>query len=252
MQQLNTEQTDPQNYSPEEYKEVVRRAQQIRAEKEGRISHDLLAESAAEVGIRDEDLREAQRQIETERQARTQRQAKTKKAGAITAAVLGLSLMFSYNSLNTARVGAEQARANLHTTLQRRADVIPPLIKIARESAATNRELVDKLAQAQQGLKSSDMAAQEKAGTEVGRALEAVEKDPALRGSEAYRDLMAQWEGAENRINVARQRYNDAASGYNRTAGGFPMFLVRPLFGMPNRMPFFEAAPEATRPPDFR
>ena len=60
---------------------------------------------------------------------------------------------------------------------------------------------------------------------------------------------MASVEGSENRINVARQRYNDAARNYNSTAQSFPVGLARPLLGFPPEIPYFEASPGAEKVP---
>src|SRR5688572_13240748 len=97
-------------YSHDEYTEIVRRAQQIRQEKEGQLSRDLLVESAAEVGIREEDLREAERQLAEEKERSRLAEAERKKqqgvrrlVAAAVAGFLGLTLIFSYNGLNSER-----------------------------------------------------------------------------------------------------------------------------------------------------
>src|SRR5687768_1344531 len=80
MQQTFTEEEAAKHgYSTDEYGEIVRRAQQIRAEKEGKVSRDLLVESAAEVGIREEDIREAERQIAAEKERARLEQEERKK-----------------------------------------------------------------------------------------------------------------------------------------------------------------------------
>ena len=76
-----------------------------------------------------------------------------------------------------------------------------------------------------------------------------VESNPQLRASELYARLQDELAGTENRIAVERKRYNDAVAEYNRLARSFPMVLVRPLLGFPAQEPYFQAAPEAHRPP---
>ncbi|MGV3723538.1 MAG: hypothetical protein ACO1SX_21795, partial [Actinomycetota bacterium] len=126
-QQLETEARE-HGYKPDEYREIVRRAQRIRAEKDERLSADALAESAAEVGIREEDLRAAEAQLRAEQAAQVQRKRTQAIIGAVAAAVLALVLLFSYGSLNTHQSAVEKARANLQSTLQRRADVVTQLV----------------------------------------------------------------------------------------------------------------------------
>lgn len=247
QQKLETE-AQERGYTPEEYREVVRRAQRIRADQEGRLSREELAASAAEVGIREEDLRAAERQIEQERalQAEAQvQQAQTRRTqliiASVVAAVLALVLLFSYSSLSAGRLGAEQARANLQSTLQRRADVIPQLVPLVRESAANEQKLVGEINSVAERLRSKNVDAQLDASDALRNLLPQISGSSGAASSAAYRDLMAEIAGSENRINVARTRYNEAVTNYNRTAQGFPTGLVRPLLGFPSTMPLFEA-----------
>jgi LemA protein len=236
-------------YKPDEYREILRRAQRIRADKEERLSAEALAESAAEVGIREEDLRAAERQLREERAALAQQRRGRMIAGAVAAAVLALVLLFSYGSLNTEYGKVEEARANIQSTLQRRADVVRQLVPLVRESAASEQRLVREIEQVTERLRSGDVEAQLQANQALGGLLTQVEGKAGFRSSEAYRDLMAEISGSENRINVARTRYNQAVTNYNRTARSFPTLLVRPLLGFPGSVKPFEAAPEATPPP---
>lgn len=247
QQQLDTE-AQERGYTPEEYREVVRRAQRIRADKDERLSREDLAASAAEVGIREEDLRAAEQQLQQERalQAEAQvQQAQTRRTQVIIAAVaaliLALTLLFSYSSLSSGRLAAEQARANLQSTLQRRADVIPQLVPMVRESAANEQRLVGEINSVAERLRSTDVNAQLEANDAFRDLLTKSGSNSAFRSSEAYRDLMAEIAGSENRINVARTRYNAAVTDYNRTAQGFPAGLFRPLLGFPGSMPLFES-----------
>jgi LemA protein len=242
QQHLETEARE-HGFTPDEYREVVRRAQRIRSDKEERISPEALAASAAEVGIREEDLQEAARQLQAERQAELQsRQHRTrmlKITGAITAALLALILLFGYSSLNASRHAVAQAQANLQSTLERRADVVGKLEPLVKASAANEQRLVGEINQVAGQLRSSDVQAQ-LAANEALRGLLAKAEGGGQLGSETYRDLMAEISGSENRINVARTRYISAATDYNRTATSFPTNLVRPLLGFPGTVPLLD------------
>jgi len=247
-QQLETEARE-HGYKPDEYREILKRAQRIRADKEERLSADALAESAAEVGIREEDLRAAAAQIRAEKAQHAQRSRSRVIAAAVTAAVLALVLLFSYGSLNTQQAAVEQAKANLQSTLQRRADVIPQLVPLVRESAASQQALVKEIETVAASLRSQDVQAQLAANDALRGLLVQVEGGVGFRGGEAYRDLMAEISGSENRINVARQRFNAAATNYNQAARSFPTVLVRPLLGFPGSVPPFEARGNLEAPP---
>jgi LemA protein len=236
QQQIETE-AQERGFTPDEYREVVRRAQRIRADKDGRLSHEALAEGAAEVGIREEDLRAAEQQIQQERALQVQTRRTRTIAAAVAAVVLALTLLFSYSALSSGRLAAEQARANLQSTLQRRADLIPQLVPLVRESADNQQKLMGQVTSLAERLRSNDVNAQLEANDTLRELLPKI----AGNSTEAYRDLIAEVSGSENRINVARTRYNEAVTNYNRTAQGFPTGLVRPILGFSGSMPLFEA-----------
>ena len=241
MQQQFETNAEERGFTTEEYREVVRRAQQIRSDKEERISRDVLTESAAEVGIREEDLREAERQLKAEREAaqqlREQRSRTTKIAASIAAAVLALILLFGYSSLNGASHAAAQAQANLQSTLQRRADVVGALEPLVKSSAASQQQLLGEIKDVAGQLRSGDVETQLTANETLRGLLQRVEGSGG--STDTYRDLLAEISGSENRINVARTRYAAAATDYNRTASSFPTNLVRPLLGFPASTPLF-------------
>jgi hypothetical protein len=174
-------------------REVVRRAEQIRAEREGSVSRENLTASAGELGIAEADLREAERQLVAEREARLQNASRRKIIAAVAAAFVAFFLIFSYNRLNGRRLEADRARADLSVQLQRRSELTDQLNNVV--SAGGDR-----------------------------------------------RTLQIQIEGTENRVAEYRKRFNNAATEYNRSANGFPLGIVRPLFGMPGSIAPFEAS----------
>lgn len=247
QQQFETKEAERRGLTQAEYSEVLLRAQRIRAEKEGSLSRDVLVESAAEVGIREEDIREAERQLELEKQqlarqqqALAQKRNSLRMAGAGAAGVLALTMVFSYNSLNAELSQAQEARANLQSTFQRRADTIPQVTRAVERGSASQAELARQLAAAQADLQSNDLERQIR-GNEALKQLVA-------NSTELQSDLVAEIAGAENRINVARQRYNQQAAEYNRAARSFPTGVFRPFFGMPGNMPLFEATVKSGTP----
>jgi LemA protein len=64
-----------------------------------------------------------------------------------------------------------------------------------------------------------------------------VERYPELKANQNFLELQAQLEGTENRINVERNRFNEAVNNYNSFAG---RFLIKPLFGFKEK-PYFQA-----------
>lgn len=238
--QSEEEEARRHGFSPDEYREIVRRAERIRTERGETLTREQLAESAGELGITEEDLRAAERQLQEEKRQQEalaeQKKRQTRMAMVVAACVLAFSLLvglFTFNGLNSRLAGVNEARANLSSTLQRKADLLPQLTQIVREGSSQAE-----VAEAASGLRSNDLAQQLRAN-ETTRNLVAGARSGG--SSELYLSLVASLEGAENRINVARTRYAAAARGYNESAGGFPGSLVAPLTGLPPRVPTYEA-----------
>jgi LemA protein len=74
-----------------------------------------------------------------------------------------------------------------------------------------------------------------------------VENYPDLKASSNFLTLQDQFEGTENRISVARQRYNTAVRTYNSKLDKFPGIIIAPVFGF-EQAGFFQAQPEAFTP----
>jgi LemA protein len=75
-----------------------------------------------------------------------------------------------------------------------------------------------------------------------------VERYPELKANQNFRDLQVALEGTENRISVERNRYNEAAQGYNTARLRFPAVLFANLLGMKEKA-YFKAAAGADQAP---
>src|SRR5919201_5421870 len=82
----------------------------------------------------------------------------------------------------------------------------------------------------------------------LGRLLAVVENYPQLKANEQFNRLMDELAGTENRLAVARQRYNEAVQQYNTARRQFPANLTAKMFNFKD-YPFFEAPPEAKQAP---
>lgn len=169
----------------------------------------------------------------------------------------------SYNSLVDLDEQVNQAWANVESQYQRRADLIPNLVNTVKGAANFEQETLEAVVNARAratslNLSADDlndpdkmaqfMAAQQQLGGALGRLLVVAENYPELRATEAFRDLQAQLEGTENRINVARRDYNEVVRTYNARVRRFPTSLIAGLFGFERRTPF-EAAPGSEQAP---
>jgi LemA protein len=82
----------------------------------------------------------------------------------------------------------------------------------------------------------------------LGRLLMVTENYPTLQANQAFRGLQAELAGTENRINVARDRFNGAVNTYNTKVRSFPTNIFAGIMGFRARPPF-EADPGANRAP---
>lgn len=175
----------------------------------------------------------------------------------------GCSGCGTYNNLVTEDEAVEQAWANVETTYQRRADLIPNLVSTVRGAADFEQETLTQVTEARARATSINidaddlndpeqmqqyMAAQQQLSGALGRLLAVAENYPQLRATESFRDLQVQLEGTENRINVARTRYNEAVRSYNTKVRSFPANIFAGMFGFDRRTPF-EADEGASQAP---
>jgi LemA protein len=82
--------------------------------------------------------------------------------------------------------------------------------------------------------------AQDQLGSALQRLLVVSERYPELKANQNFRDLSAQLEGTENRITVARGRFNDSAQAYNTVLKKFPTNMIAGFLGFKEK-PYFKA-----------
>ncbi|HXG86449.1 MAG TPA: LemA family protein [Pyrinomonadaceae bacterium] len=175
----------------------------------------------------------------------------------------------SYNSLTAQQQGVRGRWANVESTLQRRADLIPNLVNVAQQSGIQEQEVFGQIADARSRLLNATQAAPQGAdgdktpeqkqavleannsfGGTIGRLLSLQESYPQLRSNELFMNVQTELSGTENRINVARLDYNDAVTAYNTSRNQFPAVLTASLLGFKEE-PFFKADESATRAPQL-
>ncbi len=171
--------------------------------------------------------------------------------------------MSSYNGMIQSRSEVELQLSNLNSAYQRRADLIPNLVEVAKGAAeaerTTLREVIEARSQATQVQLTPEMAnnpqalqqfqqAQQNLGSALSRLMVVVEKYPDLKSQANYQNLMVQLEGTENRINVSRNDYNASVRDYNVKIQRFPSNIFAGMFGFEKFSPF-EAAQGAENAP---
>ena len=168
--------------------------------------------------------------------------------------LLALWVFGSYNSLVTSRENVRASVNNLQSQYQRRSDLVPNLVNTVKGAANFEQETLNQVVEArskatQTTIDPSNMtgeqlqqfnSAQGELSSALSRLLVVVEQYPELKATEAYRDLITQLEGTENRIQVARSDYGTAARDYNVKTQTFPTNIIAGMFGFTS-FPYFEA-----------
>jgi LemA protein len=161
--------------------------------------------------------------------------------------VLLLWFIATYNGLIRLDTEVDEAWANVETQYQRRADLIPNLVEVAKGSAAFQQETFTEItelrsqwqAAAASGDRGQQFAVGEEMGSALARLLVVVENYPNLN-VEAFNNIQAQLEGTENRVAVARTRYNEKVKLFNVRIRRIPTVFVARMLGF-EQQEFFEA-----------
>ena len=178
--------------------------------------------------------------------------------------VLGFMGCGKYNGFVQKDEQVNQAWSAVETQYQRRSDLVSQLVSTIKGSADFEQETLQSVIEARSRatsiqLSADDLteenlarfqAAQAQLGQGLGRLLATAEQYPTLQTTSQFRDLQAQVEGTENRIAVARQRFNDAATDFNTTIRTFPNNFFAGVFGF-DRRALFESDPGAAQAPEI-
>jgi len=175
----------------------------------------------------------------------------------------------SYNDLTAKQQNVKGGWANIESSLQRRAYLIPNLVKAAQMAGVQEQEVFGQISEARSRLLNAQQPApaapdgdrtpeQKQAvfdaansfGGTIGRLLSLQENYPQLRSVEAFMNVQTELAGTENRINVARQDYNNAVRDYNTTRNSFPAVITAGLLGFKEE-PYFQAQPGSQNAPDI-
>ena len=141
--------------------------------------------------------------------------------------------------------------------LQRRADLIPNLVETVKGFTKQESTVFGDIANARAGLLNArgpaeKIAANGQLDSAFGRLLALTENYPQLRSSDQFMRLQDELAGTENRISVARKRYNDALQAYNTFVLQFPNSIWAGLAGYKQNNDYFNASPAAQQVPNVK
>lgn len=171
--------------------------------------------------------------------------------------LIGFWTVGIYNGLVGRDQSVKQSWAQVENQLQRRYDLIPNLVETVKGYAKHEKELFENVAAARSAWAGAKTSGQKVAAANqvegfLGRLIAVAENYPVLRASENFRALQDELAGTENRVAVARMRYNDAVQDYNTAARRVPTVFFVNLFGFDKEKTFFESAKEAKEAPKVK
>lgn len=149
-----------------------------------------------------------------------------------------------YNTMQANEESVKAAWGDVEAAYQRRNDLIPNLVEVVKAYAKHEKETLTAVTEARAKVGSIQMskamidnpaeiarfqAAQGAMSSALSRLMVVVEKYPDLKANQNFQDLQHQLEGTENRINVARTRYNKSVEVFNTSIRIFPNSMTNSL-----------------------
>lgn len=177
-------------------------------------------------------------------------------------AMLVVWIANTYNRMVVAQEAVSTEWSNVESQYQRRADLIPNLVSTVKGYAAHESQTLEAVVSARSKATQTtvDMSnfsrddfekyqeVQGELNSALGRLMMITENYPDLKANQNFRDLQEQLEGTENRIQVARQSYNNTARAYNTLIRRFPNNIFSGMFGF-DIVTYFRADANAEQAP---
>jgi len=172
-----------------------------------------------------------------------------------------------YNTMQANEEAVVAAWGNVESSYQRRADLIPNLVEVVKGYAKHEADTLKAVTEARAKVGSMQVSkdvlnnpdslnkfqqAQGELSGALSRLMVVVEKYPDLKANENFMDLQKQLEGTENRINVARERYNKSVLVFNTSIRTFPNSVTNSLLLHLNRKEPFKAEEGAKTAPKIK
>jgi len=176
-----------------------------------------------------------------------------KKTWLIILAIVVIIVVFvvgKYNTLVNYDESVKTARSQVENVYQRRLDLIPNLVNTVKGAAAQESGVLIAVVNARANASKVNVdvkdaksfaefqQAQGEVSSSLSRLLVTVESYPQLQSIQAFRDLMTQLEGTENRITVERKNFNDTVNTLNIYIRRFPANIIAGIFGFEKAQQF--------------
>ena len=164
--------------------------------------------------------------------------------------LVGLFVLFTYNSLVQLRNKVKEAFSTMDVYLKKRYDLIPNLVDIvkgyAKHETDTLQEVTKMRVNAQAGDLNSAINSEVKIGDALQSLLVVVEKYPDLKANTNFLDLQERLSKMEEEIAFSRRYYNGSVREFNNKCQMFPLNLVAGMFGF-KALPMYQVDSEQER-----
>jgi len=172
----------------------------------------------------------------------------------VVALMVGGSFIGAKNQMVAKDQNVKAAWSEVDVQLERRADLIPNLVETVKGFTKEESTVFGDIANARAGMLNAQgpqakIAANGQLDSALGRLLLLTENYPQLRSSEQFMRLQDELAGTENRISVARKRYNDSLQDYNTFILQFPNSIWAGMAGYAKNDAYFAASPAAKAVP---
>ncbi|HWP81157.1 MAG TPA: LemA family protein [Bacteroidota bacterium] len=174
--------------------------------------------------------------------------------------------VMTYNRIISADEAVKAAWSQVESQYQRRYDLIPNLVETVKGFAKQEREVLENVINARARVGQITLTpdvlqnpeafsrfqrAQDGLSSALSRLMAVVENYPTLKSNENFLQLQSQLEGTENRITVARNRFNDSVQEYNMLIRRFPASLVASMGGF-REAQYFQSTSGAEQAPQVK
>lgn len=177
--------------------------------------------------------------------------------------IIGYGFKFHNNVIDLDENVGEQW-ANVESAYQRRADLLPNLMKVAERYAEHEQETFVKVIEARSKATSIQIdpsnitpqqlqqfqQAQSGLTSALSRLLAVFERYPELKANENYKELMNELERTENRINVERNRFNEKVKPFNKYIKRIPNNIFANYFDFTEKA-YFKSEKGSEKTPDI-
>src|SRR5437588_9423232 len=164
-----------------------------------------------------------------------------------------------YNRIVNEEQQVEAAWSQVENQLQRRADLIPNLVEVVKGYAKHEKGVFDDIANARAAMLGASSRADKIQSANqfegaISKLMSITENYPQLKADANFQRLMDELAGTENRLAVARNRYNEAVQQYNSDVRGIPGSWWARIGGFPPQKEYFksDAAPKTVPKVSFQ